>query len=261
MNMPVPNDPELDALLGAYALDALEPAERSRVDAYLAQNPLARDEVDELRESAASLALAPVDDITAPPELWERISRTIEDELAQEAESDAAVAVAGDELGAHRSARRVTWMSLVAVAAAAVVVVLAAQVISLTHRLDDVRGTGEKDAASAFVRAGHAAGARKVALMPANGSEVARVVLLPDGSGYLKSDGLAQLDADHTYQLWALAGSADHPVAISAGVLGANPKAAAFRISDDVHGFAITIERAPGVAQSKQTPYASATFA
>ena len=131
--------------------------------------------------------------------------------------------------------------------------------ISLHDRLNS-HSTGEKDAAAAFVRAGRVSGARKVALSPTNGAEVARVVLLPDGSGYLKNDGMAKLDPGRTYQLWALTGSADHPVAISAGVLGADPKAAAFRTSTDVRGFAITIERAPGVPQSSQPAYASASL-
>ena len=74
------SDPELDALLGAYALDALEADERARVEEYLAGNPTARREVDEMRESAASLALAPVDDAIAPPDLWNKISASIADE-------------------------------------------------------------------------------------------------------------------------------------------------------------------------------------
>ena len=96
-------------------------------------------------------------------------------------------------------------------------------------------------------------------MTPAKGAEVARVVLLPDGSGYLKSDRMAQLDAGHTYQLWALTGTAAHPVAISAGVLGSAPLAVEFQTATDVHGFAITVERArrrPVVAQS---PISSAT--
>jgi hypothetical protein len=261
VNVPAPNDPELDALLGAYALDALDTDERIRVDVYLAGNARARDEVDELRESAASLALAPVDDATAPPELWDRIARTIQDGLANETGSGGDTG--GADLAARRTrrlARSVRWVSLVAAAAAVAAALLAAQVISLHHRLDDARTTGEKDAAAAFVRAGRAAGARQVALAPAHGAAVARVVLLPDGSGYVKNDGLARLDAEHTYQLWALTGTADRTVAISAGVLGPNPNAAAFRTSPDVHGFAITVERSPGVAQPSQTPYASATL-
>jgi anti-sigma-K factor RskA len=259
MNVPAPNDPALDALLGAYALDALDADERTLVDAYVEGNARARDEVDELRESAASLALAPVDDTSAPPGLWDRIASAIEAEVAPD---DAPEEHAErDELAARRFRRRgPRWMSWVAAAAAVVVVALAAQVISLHRRLDDARSIGEKDAAAAFVRAGHAAGARQIALVPAHGAEVARVVLLPDGSGYVKNDGLARLDAAHTYQLWALTGTAERTVAISAGVLGADPNAAAFRTSPDVRGFAITVERAPGVAQPSQAPYASATL-
>ena len=255
MNTDVPNDPELDALLGAYALDALEPDERARVDSYLAQNARARDEVDELRESAASMALAPIDDTSAPAELWDRISRTIDGELASRSDADT-----GDELAARRSGRSVRWATAVAVAAALVAAVLTAQVISLHNKLDDARTTGAQDAAAAFDRAGRVAGARQVSLAPSNGAEVARVVLLPDGSGYLKNDGLARLDADHTYQLWALTGSADHPVAISAGVLGPDPSAAAFQASTNLKGLAITVEQAGGVPQPKRAPYASATL-
>jgi anti-sigma-K factor RskA len=263
MNMPAPNDPELDTLLGAYALDALEPGERARVDAYLATNARARDEVDELRESAASLALAPVDDAIAPPELWDRITSTID---AEDASDGSAGGGGDDELAPRRMRRgmngmnRARWLSLVAAAAAVVALVLATQVVSLHHKLDNARLTGEQAAAAAFDRAGHAPGARQIALMPTSGAEVARLVLLPDGSGYLKNDGLAPLDADHTYQLWALTGTTAKPVAISAGVLGSHPKAAAFTTGTDVHGFAITVEKSPGVGQSSQIPAASATL-
>lgn len=264
MNMPAPNDPELDALLGAYALDALEPDERNRVDVYLARNVRARNEVDELLESAASLARAPIDDTTAsaPAGLWDRISFAIEEDLAPTTSGGAyepdELAPPG-ELRARRAQRNARWMPWVVAAAAFVVAVLVTQVVSLNHRLDNTPGTGETAAVSAFAHAARVDGARKVSLTPADGEEVARVVLLPDGSGYLKNDSLAPLDADHTYQLWALTGDADHPVAISAGVLGPNPKAAAFRTATDVNGFAITVEEMPGVGQSKQQPVASAT--
>ncbi|HEV7523798.1 MAG TPA: anti-sigma factor [Acidimicrobiia bacterium] len=250
--MPEPNDPELDGLLGAYALDALERDERVRVDAYIAINVRARDEVDELRESAAALALAPVDDTTAPPGLWDRISQSIEDEFLIAAEAG------GDEVAARRARRGGRWMWFAAAAAIVVAAALASQVASLNHQLDKLRGAGESAAAADFVRAGRVSGAKKVSLAPASGNEVARVVLLPDGSGYIKNDAMAPLDAEHTYQLWAVTGTPGHPVAISAGVLGSHPKAAAFRASTDVHAFAITVERSPGVGQSTQKPYAAA---
>jgi len=261
MSSSSPNDPELDALLGAYALDALESSEREDVDAYLAENARARFEVDELRESAAALAMAPVDDATAPPELWERIARTIDTEAA--GDTGPGADLSDDDLAARRaehSDRRGYWMSLVAAAAAIVALALVAQVISLSRRLDSEHGAGEKATVAAFDRAQHATGARQVSLTAAHGAEVARVVLLPDGSGYLKNDGMTRLGKAYTYQLWALTGSRARPVAISAGVLGPDPAAAAFRASTDVRGFVLTVEHAGGVAQSTQPPYASATM-
>ena len=64
---------------------------------------------------------------------------------------------------------------------------------------------------------------------------------------------MKQLASDQTYQLWALTGDPNHPTAISAGVLGADPQAAAFRLAGDVHGFALTIEQAPGVVQTQHS--------
>ncbi len=254
MNTPM-NDPELDALLGAYALDALDGEERALVEAYMEQNPRARAEVDELRESAGALALAPVDDLRAPEGLWDRIAASIAEE-----EDEPVAPVSLDEQRARRRKLTTRAGALLAVAASIVVVVLAVQVVSLGSRLDEERDPGASGLAAAFTQAQSVAGARELALVPESGPEVARVVLLPDGTGYLKNDGMQALADDKTYQLWALAGDADDPIVISAGVLGADPEAAAFKIAGDVHGFALTVEDAPGVVSSQQPAYASATI-
>jgi anti-sigma-K factor RskA len=250
----VPRDPgateELDSLLGAYALDALDPADRARIDAYLERDAAARAEVDELRETAASLALLPASSLDAPPDLWERISGAIA------AEHDREV----DELAARRDRRpRPSWIAPTAAAAAIiVVVVLAAQVASLNGRLDRARQFGTSAMAAAFDRATKVDGAREVDLNAKSGATLARVVLLPDGTGYLRGDHLDALPADQTYQLWAVTGSATKPVTVSAGVLGSDPQAVAFRASGPVQAFAVTVERAGGVVQSAQTPIAQA---
>ena len=84
-------------------------------------------------------------------------------------------------------------------------------------------------------------------------------MLLPDGTGYLRGDQLHPLPADQTYQLWALTGPKNAPVAVSAGVLGSNPTAIGVprerpgaRLRGDVE------EHAGGVVQSQQQPIASA---
>jgi hypothetical protein len=254
MNTPM-NDPELDALLGAYALDALDGEERALVEEYLEHNPRARAEVDELRESAAALALAPVGDLRAPDGRWGRIAASI-----VETEAPAAQPVSLAEQRDRR--RRLTTRAgaLIAVAASIVVVVLAVQVVSLRGRLDDAAEPGAASASAAFEKATAVDGAREVALVPEKGAEVARIVLLPDGTGYLKNDGMRPLEPDQTYQLWVLTGATDDPIVISAGVLGADPKAAAFKAAGDVHGFALTVEDSPGVVSSQQPAYASATL-
>ena len=67
------HDPEMEGLFGAYVLDALDPEERERVEAYLAQHPEARADVDEMQETTALLATAPLDVSASPPELWQKI--------------------------------------------------------------------------------------------------------------------------------------------------------------------------------------------
>jgi anti-sigma-K factor RskA len=242
---------ELDSLLGAYVLDALDPFERSRVDAYLSDNAAARAEVDEMRETAAALALLPDTPSEAPPELWTRISETIAADRAETAE----VAVAPDELEARRR-KRARWIApVVATAAAIAVVVLAVQV--LPSRDDGATRTGATAAAAAFDQAVTMDGARAVGLESDAGATLARVVLLPDGTGYLRGDNLERLSDDQTYQLWALTGPKDDPIAISAGVLGPDPQAIGFSASGPVNGFALTVEQAGGVVSSQQQPVAA----
>src|SRR5919201_5991044 len=65
------DDASLDELLGAYALDAVEPDEAAAVEAYLDRSPAAADEVARLRKAAAWIgateALAP------PPALHDTV--------------------------------------------------------------------------------------------------------------------------------------------------------------------------------------------
>ena len=260
-----PRDPgaseDLDSLLGPYALDALDPDDRARVDAHLERDAVARAEVDDMRETAASLAMIPPTETDAPPELWDRIASAIAAERAQTAPGDA-FARGVDELTARRAERaRPRWMAAVAVAAAIALVLLSVQVVSLHSRLDRAHQLGPSAMAAAFDRATKANGAREVALVNTSGASLARVVLLPDGTGYLRGDHLSPLPADRTYQLWAVTGAGKSPVTVSAGVLGPDPQAVSFRASGPVKAFAVTIEHAGGVVKSANTPIAQAALA
>jgi anti-sigma-K factor RskA len=262
----VPRDPgrteELDSLLGAYALDALDADDRARVDSYLERDADARAEVDELRETAASLALIPASSLDAPAELWQRISGAIAEQ--REHDTPPRPRTRADELAARRArrAKRPSWIAPVAaVAAAILLVVLGAQVVSLNGRLDRAHQLGPAAMAAAFDQATKVDGALQVPLTTKSGATLARVVLLPDGTGYLRGDHLDPLPSDQTYQLWAVTGTADKPVTVSAGVLGADPKAVPFRASGPVRAFAVTVEPRGGVVKSAQTPIAQAAIA
>ena len=260
----VPRDPgtteELDSLLGAYALDALDAGDRARIDAYLERNAGARAEVDELRETAASLALLPASSLDGPPELWERIAGAIAAERARDTPDRHTPDRDTDELAARRDRRtRAQWIAPAAAAAAIVVLVaLATQVASLHGQLDRAHRFGPAAVAAAFDRAAKVQGARQVGLTSKSGATLARVVLLPDGTGYLRGDHLTPLPVDQTYQLWAVTGSPATSVTVSAGVLGSDPRAVIFRASGPVRAFAVTVEHAGGVVRSAQTPIAQA---
>jgi anti-sigma-K factor RskA len=238
----------IEELLGAYALDALEPDDRAAVERYLDGSAAARAEVDLLRETATMLALAPGPSEPAPPQLWERINAEIDE--------DAPVVVTPVDITTRR--RTVPWRVAgpVAAAAAAVIGLLAFQVVDLRGQVDDA----EREVASAqaaYEQVRTRPEAREVTLASGDGAAAAaRVVVLPDGTGYLVGESLEPLGPDETYQLWALVGDADAPTAISAGVLGPDPQAAAFRVSGPVVGFALTEEAAGGVVSSDQDPVA-----
>ena len=65
------------------------------------------------------------------------------------------------------------------------------------------------DLNAAFDRAAGNKDARQATLTSAAGDAVARVVVLPDGSGYLRNEGMAPVAPGQTYQLWAINGDDD----------------------------------------------------
>ena len=78
---PEPMRPQdVEELLGAYALDAVDDDERRIVEDYLATNPRARAEVQQHREVATMLAFTGA---PAPEGLWDRIAASIEGQPPQ----------------------------------------------------------------------------------------------------------------------------------------------------------------------------------
>ena len=247
---------ELDELLGAYALDAVDGDERRRVEDYLEINPKAAAEVQEHREVATMLAFTGMD---APADLWSKITAEIEEdapapgpELAKVFSRETLNAdTAGSgptspvddtaivSLADRRERRRMGTWALGAVAAIALVVAGAAVVIGAGN-------TSSNDPiADAYERAMADRDSVQAELVVDGSSISALGVIDQDGHGYLDAGDLPRLDADQTYQLWGVLGETGDVVSL--GILGRNPELETFTIEGEVAALAVTIEQAPGV--------------
>jgi anti-sigma factor RsiW len=241
---------ELDELLAAYALDAVEPEEAAEIEQYLRENPRAREEVDRHREVAALLGASGG---PAPEGLWDVIAGAIADEERPPEPSGELARVL--ELPARRTVPARVVAGITAVAAALVLVLGVALVRQQAQFDDDLQDLEDAMADTGVVQAANAAlvdeSTVQVHLASPTGDEAqATLAITDDGQGFLVAPHLDPLGDDQTYQLWAITDDA----VISAGVLGNDPGTRAFT-AGDADAFAITIERAGGVERSEQDPF------
>ena len=223
---------ELDELLGAYALDAVDPDERRRVDHYLTVSPRAAAEVAEHREVAAMLAFTGMD---APDNLWSRIESELQGE-APEPPPELAKVLSIDEPPRRR--RNVGSMWLSGAAAAAVILVVAVAWFGLSGQSDDPLDVAYESALEASDS--------QVTDLVAEGSDaVASGVVDTAGHGYLDARDLPELEAGLTYQLWGVVSETGD--VISLGILGSAPEVETFSAATALDALAITIEEEPGV--------------
>lgn len=233
---------ELDSLLGAYALDALDDVERRRVDEYLQVNPRAADEVRQHREVATMLAFTGGD---APEGVWARIEGEIEatapdpgptltrafgQERPQPIESIEA-------RRADRMRRPSMWLA--AAAAAAALIVAGFFVAGIADE------SGDDLLADAYAAASADRDSIRAELVAEGSDAVAIGLVDQDGHGYLDATSLPTLRVDQTYQLWGvIAATGD---VVSLGILGRQPELETFTVESEIEALAVTIEDAPGV--------------
>lgn len=226
------SDAELDDLLGAYALDALDEDEQGRVDAYVSTHRQARLEVSRFEDVLAALASAEAAEL--PPQLWDRVQRQLDPAptaadppmpaAAPAAVTPAAVAtpaITGDELARRRATPRTRRWAAPALAVAAALALLASTAAVTTW----ANNRGQRDPADlvTLARAAEQSPQAQIATLEGTAGSV-RMVLDGSGHGYLLGEALPTLNEDQTYQLWSLDGS----VAVSLGVLGPRPSVVAF---------------------------------
>lgn len=250
---------EIEELLGAYALHAVDPAEAAVVESHVDECYECREELAQHREVASLLSAT---EKFAPAQLWDAIASRIPD--VPESTESPEVTLPNVVVPLRRS-----WLRPVAAAAAVALIVgttvvqsvrlgaanseLAAEqakVAALTEQIaSPPLDISPLDTAASQALAG--AASRRLLL----GSEVNRsnaiIVVMPDGTGYLTEHTLQPLPPDRTYQLWAIV---DGKV-ISAGILGSDPGVVPFRTDPQgLEGFAITEEIRGGVAASQNDP-------
>lgn len=248
---------EIQDLLGAYALHAVEPDEVALVEGHLEECPRCRAEVAGHREVATMLGNTGGD---APEGLWERISSELEESpppmrLDLPAPGGTVIPLASRR---RRQANRVV-VAAIGIAAVLAIGVLGAQVVGQQARLDDFEAAVEEGSmlsmANVALRDPHALKAKLEAFGQSGVKGTA--VLLPNGTGFLVAHELPPLADGGTYQLWGRTG--DGPL-ISLGLLGGEPGTVAFQAGRDVDAIAVTAEQAGGVTTSRNLAVLAGEF-
>lgn len=218
--------PDVQEMLGAFALDALEVNEADAVDRHLRECPRCRAEVEEFRETAAMLAYGGID---APPGVWEKIQAALEE------------APPKLELARVVPIRPSRWQSYGAklAAAAAVVMSLVALAVSVTRQDAPITSL-----AAEIGRVVQHPDATPVHLA-SDGRGSAEVYLL-DGNAYLVKHSLPELREGETYQLWGQQGETK----VSLAVLGSSPSQVKLPLGGAYEALAVTAEKSPGVVAS-----------
>lgn len=251
-------------LLGAYALDAVDPDERAAIERHLTDCPRCRAEVAEHREVASFLSHTGA---PAPEGVWDKIAA----ELAPPAPpmrmtilptGEAATAssagrpddrlapvtpIADAPAAGRRPARP---MLAVLAVAACIIVVLGVVVVTQSRRVGGSQTIEEM--------ASDAAADSKLRVELAGDDGTAQAVVGDDGKGFLIMDGVAAPADGDVYQLW---GKVDDTV-LSLGTFG-DAAVVPFSVDPsrigDIELFAVTQEKAPGVISSEQTPILAGT--
>jgi anti-sigma factor RsiW len=273
---------ELQELLGAYALDAVEADEAAAIERHLPTCPRCRNELTDHREVAALLGYAGA---SAPSGVWDRIVASLEEpppalqlarivssappqprpaEFDQEtiADSwgpktpppiharpapDSAAPIVPIGQGRRRKSVPMRFMVAMATVAALIVAALGVEV----GRLEVHKSPATDNIALLAYRAAEANPAnRHLTLISSDGSHTLPAVIAADGMTYLGPGNLETLPTDETYQMWGIVDGAR----VSLAVIGDKPTYAAFTTPNVASVLAMTVESRGGVVTSTRSP-------
>lgn len=244
------NRPDIHTLTGVYAVDALPNDERDMFEHHLVVCDACAQEVAELQATASRLGAASYE--SPPPGLRGRVMAEID---ATRQQRPAGVADAPDELGSRRartSRRGTGWVTNLAVAASAVLVVavagLSVTIANLNERVAQV------EAASSQVT--DVLAAADVTMVSVEGPEgVGRVVASPTrGEAVFLAADMDPAPHEHTYELWLI----DDDGATPAGLFDTDDRGRATRVmTGDIASTAaigVTVEPTGGSPEPTTDP-------
>lgn len=250
-------------LLGAYALDAVEADEQAQIELHLRTCPWCASEVAEHREVASLLSHSGTD---APDGVWDRIVAELSppapplrmsfsplgevDPAAPDrtgsVPSVAASLQGGSVTPMRRSPRATRALGAVLAVAACLLLVLGVVAVDQHRRIQQME---EQTALPS------SAGAALVVELSGEGVDSgAKAVVEHSGQGFLVSHDLPNVGDDELYQLW---GNVDG-VILSLGTFDSGTEVVNFQLDperlDQVEGFMVTLEKAPGAPTSEHPP-------
>lgn len=255
--------PDVHALSGAYALDALTPDEARAFEQHLATCEACRDEVASLREAASALA-EPVAD--APP------ARLRDNVLAGITQVRPLPPVGGtpegpgepepvepprtdepDELAARRKRRAPAWLVAVAAALALLAGGAVVRSVQLSQQLDSVTASGA-DIAQVVTAPDATTSTAEVS----GGGRAAVVSSASLGRAVLVTDGMPAAPAGKVWQVWYIG---DDGGASSAGFVPDGQRAAVALQGDlgTAGAVGVTLEPAGGSQQPTTKPVVAIT--
>jgi anti-sigma-K factor RskA len=191
------NDGSLHELSAAYALDALDDADRRSFEAHLAGCPRCREDVASFRETAAALARDA--EPLAPPEALER-------RILTAARSERSVLPLRQ--------RWVAPAAGIAAVAAAVAIGLGIWGIRLSDSLDRERSAHARDARVIAILS--QSGARQIPTKGGSGL----LVVAPTRRAVLVANGLTPAGPGKTYEAWVVDGKIARPAGLFHGGAG-----------------------------------------
>lgn len=233
---------DIHTLTGAYALNALSDDDRRDFEVHLASCTACRNEVDELRETAARLgsAIATPAPASLKTELLQQIQRTRQ--------------LPPDDGRVVALPRRTLLPRLSALAAAAAVIVaalLGAQVVTLNRDLENAnQQLSQLSATHTGLLDVLASDDAQVITTNRGGAAAAVVISRDKGKLAFVPQRMPAPPPGRTYQLWLITPHGMH----SAGLLGAAARPVIADTVADTRQVGVTIEPAGGSAQPTTDP-------